>query len=77
MWSPTPSVFSFLSSLLASFSPTLASEYPTIHFSILYALFQDSRRWVHGQASLAANLMAMQCLVGLATTEQKKLSIIM
>lgn len=44
MWSPTPSVFSFLSSLLTTLSPSLASEYPTVHYALLFALFQDSRR---------------------------------
>ena len=44
MWSPKPSVFSLLVSRLTSLSPIIATEYPAVHFALLYALFQDCRR---------------------------------
>ena len=43
MWSPSPSVFSLLSSLLTSLKPDLASKYPSVHVALLSAQFQDSR----------------------------------
>eukprot|EP00731_Ephydatia_muelleri_P029201 Em0020g845a len=43
IWSPTPSVFSLLTSTLESLSPTTIAEYPAVHYALLHALFQDCR----------------------------------
>ena len=43
IWSPTPSVFSLLTSTLESLSPTTIAEYPALHYALLHALFQDCR----------------------------------
>jgi PI-3-kinase-related kinase SMG-1 len=41
MWSPTPTVFYLLTSYLNILTPDMASEYPPVHFALLYSLFQD------------------------------------
>ena len=46
MWSPRPTVFSLLTNQIRSLSTALASEYPAIHYALLYALLQDCRRYV-------------------------------
>ena len=46
MWSPSPSVFLLLTNQIRSLSTALASEYPAIHYALLYALLQDCRRYV-------------------------------
>ncbi len=44
MWSPNPSLFSLIRTKLNSLTSTMASEYPPIHYSLIFALFQDCRR---------------------------------
>lgn len=47
MWSPRPTVFSLLTNQIRSLSTALASEYPAIHYALLYALLQDCRRYMY------------------------------
>ena len=47
MWSPTPSVFSVLTNYITRLSPEMASEYPSVHFALLYSLFQDWMKYVN------------------------------
>ena len=47
MWVPKPSLHTLVTSHLATLNPTLACEYPAVHYALLHTLYQECQRWDH------------------------------